>query len=88
MAEIGGTGASKEEMIFPHFIFRRIGFQWRYRKLSWRRRIAVLSSATLEVIVNAKEEGFDLGGGIVPFSKGVSHAESVLGEMRRRLTWK
>ena len=87
LVELGGESAFKSERIFPHFMFRRIEFQGSYGKLSWRKRIAVLSSATLEVIANSKEEGFDLGSGFVPVSNGLGISASVLDGMQRRLVW-
>ena len=86
-ANLGGKDAFKAEKILPRFIFRRIGFQSRCEKLSLRRRMAVLSSATLEVIENARQDGFDIGGGFVPVPKAVTLLDAVLGGMQRRLKW-
>lgn len=86
IAKIGGEKAFMAEVVFPHFIFRRVAVQRHGGKLSWRKRMAVLASATLYVVEDAREDGFDIGRGFVPVENYVDLVESVFVGMQRRLS--
>ncbi|MGN0854418.1 MAG: hypothetical protein ACI4R9_02730 [Kiritimatiellia bacterium] len=85
MATVGGEEAFRAERIFPHFIFRRIVFQRYGSKVSWQKRMAVLSSATLYVVEDAREDGFDIGRGFIPVEDCADLTESAFVGMRRCL---
>ena len=85
LSELGGKAAIQSERVFPHFVFRRQEFVKGERRISWWKRMKVLSSATLMVVADAEENGFDLGRGYV--SVGGNVVEAVFKEMVRRLPW-
>lgn len=83
---LGGRMAFQSDKVFPHFIFRRQEFIKGGKSISWWKRMKVLSSATLMIVEDATEDGVDLGNGCVHVEKDI--VEAVLGEMRKRLSWK
>lgn len=85
LSELGGEAAFQSGRVFPNFVFRRQEFVKGIKSLSWRKRMGVLSTATLMVVEDAEENGFDLGRGYV--SVGGNVVEAVFKEMVRRLPW-
>lgn len=85
LSEFGGKVAFQSERVFPCFVFRRQEFVDKGKRVSWWKRLKVLSSATLMVVENAEEDGVDLGNGCISVGKNV--VEDVFKEMGKRLPW-
>jgi len=62
-------GDAAENLQMPWFVFRREKTILA-SALSWKRKFAALSSATLLKVVGADHEGFDVGCGFVAFDGG------------------
>lgn len=75
-----GDGAGNLQM--PCFVFRREKTVLA-SALSWKGKFAALSSATLLKVVEAEQEGFDIGHGFVPF-EGVDKRFEVFRAMASR----
>jgi hypothetical protein len=85
LLEFGGKVAFQSESVFPHFVFRRQEFIKGEKSISWWKRMKVLSSATLMVVEDAEEDGFDLGNGYV--HDGEDIVDDVFKKMGERLLW-
>lgn len=72
-----------KRLAFPAFVFRRERAV-NSSNLTWRRRWAALSSATLLLVTGCEHDGFELGSGFVPFASEDKVAQ-ILSYMRSRL---
>ena len=85
LSELGGKAAIQSGRVFPHFVFRRQESVKGERRISWWKRMKVLSSATLMVVADAEKDGVDLGNGYVHVGEDI--VEDVFKKMGKRLSW-